>query len=156
MPATADCPAGQTLYGLSVAAKRASAVSDGARDIGGRITERRERRGWSKAELARRLEKDWRLIHKWEAEGQHPDRESLRLLAKEFGVTIEELLGVAEGQDPPFAAWPEFLETPQGKSMTRDERRMLQSIAWPRGYEPNVAAYMVALSAARTATPRAS
>jgi transcriptional regulator with XRE-family HTH domain len=121
-------------------------------DIGQRIAAARESRGWTKSELGRKIGKSYRMVQKWETGDQGPDRESLALLSEVLGVTLEELLGVAEGQDPPFAAWHEFLATPQGQSMTPGERRMLQSIVWPG--DPPLAAYMAALMAAKITTPR--
>lgn len=120
--------------------------------IGERISTSRGRRGWTKAELARRIGKSWRLLHKWESGEQSPDRESLQLLAGVLGVTIEELLGVAAGQDPPFASWPEFVASPPGSEMTPDERRALQSFAWPQGTEPTVSGYVMVLAALRSGT----
>jgi hypothetical protein len=62
-------------------------------------------------------------------------------------VTLEELLGVADGQDPPFAAWRPFIET--HSEITSDERKALQCFAWPSGTAPSVAAYEVLLTAIR-------
>jgi transcriptional regulator with XRE-family HTH domain len=122
--------------------------------VGDRIAEARERLGWTKAELARRIGKPgkngWRLIQKWEKGEQRPDRESLMLLAGVFGVSIEELLGVAEGQDPPFEAWRDFITTAEGRSMDAGERRMLQAIAWPPGREPTLVGYLMMLAALRS------
>jgi transcriptional regulator with XRE-family HTH domain len=120
--------------------------------IGGRIAAARVSRGWKKAELARRLGKSWRLLHKWETDEQPPDRESLRLLSGVLGMTIEELLGVAAGQDPPWSAWREFLEAPEAATMDAGERRALQSLAWPPGREPTVAGYLMTLAALRGGT----
>lgn len=120
--------------------------------IGQRISAARELRGWTKAELARRLGKSWRLLHKWETDEQPPERDSLKLLSGVLGVSIEELLGVAEWQDPPFVAWGDFRAAPPGSEMTDDERRALQSFAWPRGTEPTVSGYVMLLSALRAGT----
>ena len=124
----------------------------GASTIGGRIAFFRAVRGWTKAELSRQVGCGWRLVHKWETGEQRPDRESVATLAKVLGVTIEEILGVATGQNPPFDAWAEFLSTPQGEALTDGERRMLQSIAWPPGLEPTTTGYVMALAAIRSGT----
>lgn len=159
----ADCPAGHTRYRQFVGqksdrailtAKLADASVRGA-SIGDRIRSARERAGLNKSELAAQAGVTYRMVHAWETGEKDPSAESLRRMSGVLAVSIEELLGVAEGQDPPFAAWTEFVKTPQGQSMTTEERRMLQSIAWPAGQQPTVAAYMVALSAARATVPRA-
>lgn len=92
------------------------------------------------------------MVHKWTSGTQLPDRESLLLLSGALGVTIEELLGVAAGQDPPFGAWVEFVSSDQGASMTADERRALQSMAWPSGQEPTITGYLMMLAALRSGT----
>lgn len=124
-----------------------------ARDMAGRITAARERRGLSKAELARQIGKPgpsgWRLVQKWETGENRPDRESFAALVRVLAVTPDELMGTALGQDPPFAAWKDFLATPEGQSMDEGERRALQALAWPSGREPTVAGYIMLLAAIR-------
>lgn len=122
--------------------------------VGDRIGDALERSGLTKAELARRVGKSWRQVHGWINGEKSPSGDSLRRLAEALGVTVDELLGIAEGQDPPFASWTSFLETPDGAGMTAGERRALQSIAWPPGREPTVASYHIALAAMRSTTDR--
>lgn len=110
--------------------------------------------GLTKAELARRVEKPWRLVHAWVTGEKTPNSDSLRSLAEALDVTVDELLGIADGQDPPFEAWEAFLRTPDGESMTPGERRALQSIAWPPGREPTIASYHIALAAMRATQSR--
>jgi transcriptional regulator with XRE-family HTH domain len=124
-----------------------SMVSGGS--IGDRIAAARERRGLSKSDLGRAIGKNYRMVQKWETGEVLPERDSIRLVAQVLAVTIEELLGVGEGQDPPFAAWAEFLATPEGAAMTPGERRMMQSLAWPPGREPTLAGYLMMLAALR-------
>lgn len=123
-------------------------------DVGERIKAARLRRGWRKVDLANALEINWRALHKWEIGSQRPNRESLIKLAKALEVSIEELLGVAEGQDPPFPAWHEFLATELGKTVTPEERLSLQSMRWLPGTAPNVALYTTGLLMLRSAGPR--
>jgi transcriptional regulator with XRE-family HTH domain len=104
----------------------------------------------SKSDLARRIWPDvspprFRTIHRWESEGGSPDRENLMRVAEVLGVSIEELLGVATGQEPPFPAWRAFLETSRGRAMTQRQREALAAIWW-RDSEPTVEAYAVLLS----------
>lgn len=75
-------------------------------------------------------------------------------IAEVLHVTIEELLGIAEGQEPPYEAWREFRQTHQGQSLNEEEVRALKLLAWPQGTEPTVASYQIALQALRsTETP---
>lgn len=65
-----------------------------------------------------------------------------------------ELLGILDGQEPAFDAWRAFLATPDAASMTPDERTALAGIPWPRGRQPTVASYQVALTSFRTTIGR--
>lgn len=78
----------------------------------------------------------------------------LRSAAQVLGVTADELLGILEGQEPPFAAWAEFMATALGESTTEAERRALKSILWPDDSPPTVASYSTALAALRVNRPR--
>lgn len=70
-------------------------------------------------------------------------------MARVCGVTIEELLGVATGQAPPWESWAVFLDTREAETMTGSERMALQSFAWPS--EPSVSQYLMLLAVVRMA-----
>lgn len=108
----------------------------------------------TKAELARRLGVRWATVHDWTSNTTAPSAEHLRQIAEVMPVDLEELLGVAAGQDPPFEAWPAFLATAEGRGITAEERRSLQGIPWQRGREPTVASYQIALASLRTTKER--
>lgn len=110
--------------------------------------------GVTKAELARRVGCNWRQVHSWVTGEKAPSADSLRKIAEALPVTLEELLGVATGQAPPFAAWDAFLATDEGAVMADDERRTLQAIPWPPGREPTVASYQIALASLRATKAR--
>jgi transcriptional regulator with XRE-family HTH domain len=129
-----------------------------AGSIGERIAKLREARGLSKSDLARLIWPDvspprYRTVHRWEEEDGSPERENLTRVAEVLGVSIEELLGVATGQEPPFEAWRAFLETSRGRAMTERQREALAAIWW-RDSEPTVEAYAVILSGMELAKPR--
>jgi transcriptional regulator with XRE-family HTH domain len=107
----------------------------------------------SKAELARALgHRDQSQVSKWISGTKEPGSGSLRRVAEILAVTVDELLGVAEGQEPPFEAWQEFLATDAGQSMTPGERRALCAFAWPPELEPTVSGYVALLGAMRVGT----
>lgn len=122
--------------------------------IGERIEVARIRSGKSKSEVGRALGTKYRKVHKWVTGESRPSADALAALAEVLGVTVDELLGVAEGQDPPFEAWAVFLATPEGQTLTEGERRALAGLPWPPGTQPTVASYAIALAAVRTAVPR--
>jgi transcriptional regulator with XRE-family HTH domain len=120
--------------------------------IGERIDAAMRRAKVSQAELARRIGVRPEEISKWRRGPGKPRADTLRLLAAELRVTVDELLGVAAGQDPPFPAWADFLSTPEAASLDDGERRALQSLAWPPGREPTLAGYLMTLAALRGGT----
>jgi transcriptional regulator with XRE-family HTH domain len=120
--------------------------------IGERLGARLEQMGISQKELARRLGMDReQTINDWIKGRQNPRAEHLQLLRVVLQMTIDELLGVADGQDPPFEAWSVFrgeLER-NGDHLERDEERALKSILWPEGKEPTVFGYQSQLALLR-------
>ena len=67
-------------------------------------------------------------------------------------MTTDELLGIAAGQEPPFAAWGAFLEElrRRGDALTPAERRKLASIAFDDDEEPTLTTYELQLATFRT------
>lgn len=128
----------------------------GVAGIAQRIAGARERLGLTKAELGRRVGVRWRKVHKWEEEGQLPESKILPALARGLEMTVDELLGVAAGMDPPFAAWGLFLKgvAAEGDALSELESRALRTIYWPTGTEPTVRGYWQALTMLRTGTKR--
>jgi len=119
-------------------------------NVGERIDAARIALGISKADLARALgHKTVAQVSKWISGTKDPSPGSLRALSEVLRVTVDELLGVAEGQDPPFGAWREFLASPEAAGLTVEERRALRSFAWPALREPTVTGYVAILGAMR-------
>lgn len=106
--------------------------------------------GHDQSTLQRALGVRWATVHAWWVGKSVPKGPNLRGLGEVLGVTIDELLGIAEGQDPPFEAWRAFMETEQGRSATEDELTSLRSIYW-KSKKPTVASYMVMLQGLRSA-----
>lgn len=119
-----------------------------------RIEEAIKRSGLSKSEVARRLKTSYVTVNRWTTGESRPSARFLRALPEVVGMTLEELLGVAEGQDPPFESWQQFVATPEGSGMSPGERRALQGLPWPPGTTPTVSSYLVALTAVRSAVRR--
>ena len=95
----------------------------------------------------RRLGIAQRAYYAWLSGEQEPGSASVRKAAEVLQVKTDELLSMLDGVDPPFTAWPQFLETPEGKSLVDDERRALKRFEWPD--EPSVASYKALLFAVR-------
>lgn len=60
--------------------------------IGSNIKALREARGWSKAELGRRVKRTRATVWDWENGLKNPGTESLIRLAQVFGVTLDQLV----------------------------------------------------------------
>ena len=123
-------------------------------DLGERIDAAATRAGVNTTQLAKAAGVTWAAAKRWRAGASAPKSDNLAAIAEVCGVTLEELLGVAEGQDPPWEAWEAFIETAEGGAMTAGERRALQAIPWPPGRAPTVASYQIALAAVRSTTAR--
>lgn len=104
--------------------------------------------------LAERCDVRWQTAQFWLRGKTEPTGRHILKIAEVFGMDPLELLGVLDGQDPPFAAWSFFLSTREGAAMTSDERLSMQSVRWPRGRQPTIASYMMALATLRSSEPR--
>lgn len=113
------------------------------------------REGYRPVHLAELVGVTYQTLRNWITDKHPPDRaerHSHRLL-EVLHMTAEELWGIAEGQDPPFKAWREFVEI-AGPKLSPDERRSLAGFPWPPGKQPTVESYWTALSALRQAVSR--
>jgi len=83
---------------------------------------------------------------------QHPSAATLRRIAEVLGMTTDELLGMAEGQEPPFSAWSEFLQALAGRGdkLSSRERRKLAMMHFEEDEEPTVGTYELQLATFRT------
>ncbi|WP_330349291.1 helix-turn-helix domain-containing protein [Streptomyces sp. NBC_00582] len=66
---------------------------DRRRQIGTRIRDARHKAGLSQLELANRIGRDHRTVHRWEYAQRIPDLDDLLLLADALGVPLPELVG---------------------------------------------------------------
>ena len=73
------------------------------RGLGARIVQSRQRRGWSQATLAERLDLQRERLAKWEAGRHAPPAEVLLALSEELETTVDELLS---GRKPGFPEAP--------------------------------------------------
>lgn len=123
-------------------------------NLGERIDAARKLAGLSQKALADLVGADPQMVNKWIKGSKAVSPGYLRKLAEVLPVTVDELLGVAEGQDPPFSAWAEFLGRPESQGMTDDESRALRSFNWPSELEPTVYGYIALLGAIRAGSRR--
>lgn len=123
-----------------------------------RIRDAMERRGWTDAlgkpdvkRLADAMGVRWQTAQYWvEARNkQLPRPDNLRRIAEALGMTLEQLIGAASGQEPETDAWRSFVQSDLGGSMTQAERQALASMLWPNG-DPDTAAYRMVLLTLRS------
>jgi transcriptional regulator with XRE-family HTH domain len=124
--------------------------------IGERIKLRLEAMNMDATEAARRAGmKRPGTIYEWiSGRTPQPRIEHLAKLAEVLEMTTDELLGIAEGQQPPFGEWAEFLAKleERGDELAEGERRALSSFAWPDGTAPTVDGYESLLVVVRKKT----
>lgn len=121
-----------------------------ARTVGERIRAAYVAKGMNRSDLQRALGVAYTTILAWERDESTPSTENLRALSVVTGVPTSVLLGedepVTEAQ---YAAWGRFLETPEGKSMSRAERVALGSMRFEADDEPSIERYRAVLVALR-------
>ena len=118
--------------------------------LGERIASAMKRAGLNKTELARACGVRWATVHEWTKQPKDIEADNIRRIAEVTGVSVDELLGVAAGQEPSFKAWKQLtahLEA-EGDALTDDEARALKSVAWPS--EPTLGAYLQLLQTIRS------
>lgn len=129
--------------------------------IGARIRAAMERKGWvdgdrhdvkrlvEAIEQAGNLDKAprWQTVQEWVLGKTAPRTHHAKLLAQALDMTLDELMGVALGREPNNAAWRAFVETPEGRSMTVDERPLVARMVVIG--EPTVSAYLMQLMTVR-------
>jgi len=69
-------------------------------NIGNKISKLRKDKNWSQSDLAKRLEASREIIGKYERGENLPSIEMVAKMAKEFGVTVDFLIG--EGENATF------------------------------------------------------
>ena len=112
-----------------------------------------QRAGISKQALADRVGKRWGTINNWTRGATEPSAKDIRRIAEATGVTVDELLGIADGQEPTFPAWEEFVGSSMWQELTEDQQRTLAGIPW-RGSEPTLESYVIAAAAVKAARPK--
>lgn len=114
--------------------------------LGRRIREALAERGKGISDLQHATGVSWPSAQAWVLGKSYPGGEHLPIIAAELGMTLEQLVGIARGEDPPYPSWKPFLEQ-HGRDLTDDERDALAIVAWPK--PPEVRNYVLALAALR-------
>lgn len=96
----------------------------------------------------------WQTVQTWFRGESFPQGRRIRMLAKVLGVNFNTLMGPMNDTGPVPASWPRFLETPEGASITDEERWTLRLFPWPA--DPAVADYRGLLSLLRGNAERRS
>lgn len=127
--------------------------------IGSRITEARKRKRWTKKDLERAMvaevddTKDapsYLTIASWEKDKTKPSVDHLTLLGRVLEVDRRWFLSTDNASDEAFEKW---LETPQGRNATAEERDAVRGFPIPEGRQPTLETYNLALGAIRMTLP---
>jgi hypothetical protein len=107
------------------------------------------RAGWLREKMGVR----WQTAQFW-LEGQSfPMGHNLTLLAEAIGMDPRELLGpMTDDVEPRWPTWAAFKATPEGQSMSDEERWALRLFAWPK--PPTIGDYRSLLALVRANAER--
>lgn len=97
--------------------------------VGGRIKAAYVEAGMNRSQFARQLEVAYTTVYNWELGKKSPRSKSLQAIEALTGVSVSALLGKPDMPVGPDA-WPAFATSPQGTSLTPEERGILLSIDW--------------------------
>ena len=121
--------------------------------LGERLLSAIDRAGYNRHSLAKALDTSWHHVNLWCNGNVEPKAHRLKEMAEILDVNLNELLSVGATEDPGFPGWKAFLLTPDGASMTLEERRTLVVLVKSLGLrgccEPSLTSYVLGLSAIR-------
>jgi hypothetical protein len=105
--------------------------------------------GW----LAEKMGVRWQTAQYWLDGESFPLGHNLTRLGEAVGVDPRELIGpLTDDVEPTHPTWKAFLETPEGKSLSDEERWALRLFWWPK--PPTVGDYRSLLALVRTNNER--
>lgn len=122
-----------------------------ARTKGERFKAARLRAGLNKSQATRAIGVTFPTLETWERDDETnptlgmPDSRNLAAAAQVYNVSEAYLLGHEEPDVLECAEFREWLETPEGRSVTTDERATLGAWSFPPGAHPGVRFYSDAL-----------
>lgn len=120
-----------------------------------RIDQLCKERGVTTTDLQRAAGVTWASAARWrkppEDRGATPTGANLVAIAGAFGVTVEELLGIYDGNEPAGEAWAAFKQTAAYASLTDEERRRVAATPWGPGAYPTLTAWVAVAEAHRAA-----
>lgn len=103
--------------------------------------------------LAEKAGVRWQTAQFWLDGESFPMGHNLAKLSEAIGMNARELLGpMTDDVDPQWPTWRTFLDTPEGRSISDDERWALRLFAWPK--PPTVGDYRALLALVRTNSER--
>lgn len=111
-----------------------------------RIDELATRKKVTTQQLATAAGVTWAAAKRWrqpkERGGAEPSGENLGAIAKVLEVTVEEILQVYDGHEPPFSSWAAFKATDAYARLTVEQRKRIAAHWWADGEEPTLASWL--------------
>lgn len=105
--------------------------------------------GW----LSEKMGVRWQTAQYWLDGKSFPLGQNLTLLGQAVGMTPLELVGpMTDDLEPRWPSWAAFLDTPEGRSITVEERWTLRLFGWPKA--PSVGDYRNLLALVRSNAER--
>jgi transcriptional regulator with XRE-family HTH domain len=146
------------LNGSMVHGMESSTHGERKKLLGGSLAERIDEAcheaGVNTTQLAAACDVTFAAAARWRKGRSEPHGKNLRRIAEVCRVSVDELLGVMDGQEPPFTAWRQFALTEAFSGLSASQRKFVARLPWPEGQQPTLAAYLIAAEMARLTEPR--
>lgn len=121
-------------------------ASEGPAKLWERIRDLQERKDVSSTQLAKAADVTWHTAQRWalppERGGSVPEARQLPAIARELGVTIDELMRVYDGHEPPYESWQAFRETDTFRRLNERQRRLVAAHPWDDDEEPTLGSWL--------------
>lgn len=122
-----------------------------------RIDALAKQRNVTTQEIAEAAGVTWAAAKRWrqpkDAGGAVPRGQQLRGIAKALGVTVDELLRIYDGYEPPFDSWEAFKSSSAYERLSEEQRKRVAAHPWSDDETPTLASWL-ALAEAHNAAQR--
>lgn len=117
-------------------------------------------RGVTTQQLADAAGVTWTAAKRWRKPkaqgGSIPKGAQLRGISEALGVTVDELLRIYDGYEPPFDSWAAFKETSAYARLTPAQVQRVAATPWDDDAEPTLSSWLAVAEAHLSASKRAS
>jgi transcriptional regulator with XRE-family HTH domain len=106
----------------------------GAKVIGSRIREQRQKLRWTQKELAKKVNVSAQVISNWERGYTTPDSDDISRLSKAMNISSDYLLGTSENKESDWDSKLPELTAKDERDITKDLEKIINSLENKDGY----------------------